>query len=51
MNDSKAVQTIECPCCHGEGFLFVCDLVLEQIQKFECCHCMGKGWVMSEVAE
>jgi uncharacterized protein YbaR (Trm112 family) len=51
MNDSKAVQTIECPCCKGEGHLLVHDEALNHIQKMLCCHCMGVGWVMSETAE
>jgi hypothetical protein len=51
MNDSKAVQTVECPCCHGEGHLFVYDATLDHIQKMKCCHCMGKGYIPSEIAE
>ena len=52
MNVSKAVHTIECPCCHGEEFLVVHDAdTQEPIESHRCTHCQGDGWVMSEIAE
>jgi uncharacterized protein YbaR (Trm112 family) len=55
MNDSKAVHMIECPCCHGEKYLYVFEEDDQKIprepQKFQCTHCMSKGWVPSEIAE
>jgi ribosomal protein S27AE len=51
MNDTKATHKIECPCCHGEKYLYVFEEDRLVPQKFQCTRCMGKGSVMSEIAE
>jgi hypothetical protein len=55
MNDTKAIHSIECPCCHGDGYLSVYQIdpvtgVTEPMGKQFCTHCSGMGWIMAEIA-
>lgn len=54
--------SVECPCCHGRGYLVVFGseltpmkvvfgFELTPVSRERCCHCQGSGNVMSEVAE
>jgi hypothetical protein len=43
------MMIVECPCCHGNGFLLVYDMVMGEVQKFQCVHCKdGCGMVEAE---
>jgi uncharacterized protein YbaR (Trm112 family) len=44
---SEVMTMIECPCCHGEKWLWVHDEMFpdEPAKRFLCCHCDGKGTV------
>ncbi len=48
MSDRKAIHEVECPCCHGSGFLDVIDG--DQVVKHRCQHCDGAGTVLIEEA-
>jgi hypothetical protein len=56
MNDTKAINTIECPCCHGAGYLAVYDIDFDKgvtgpVRREFCTHCSGMGWIMAEVSD